>query len=1017
MTILRPVRPDHTGLPITRCSKRSGAVARILQMLTASFALAVGADSAQAAGPDIQAASDTLTITLAAPEGGTVAEGTTGHFVVSVAGSTVAGAVNVRYSIAGTAVAGEDYTALSGEVTVAQGENVARIALEAIQDSILDKGETVVLALTGVTASAAAWVFEHAAKTATIADNGSVTVALTAVPDTISEGAAWRSTVTMSTAVADRVSVRWWTNDGTAVAGQDYTAADAEVVFQPGETSKPIQVQTLEDDNAEAVEFFYVSLNPPSISTSAATLGAMTVNGDALSAFIECSIRFPQRGPIVFRLNDPVAAGTVVDTVAAEASGIADYFLTGGDNKFTINARGEIRTTAALVAGRRYELAVTAVDHCDAKASVDVTVIVNSSPRKVGTIPDAAVEEEESGLVDVSDYFSDPDGNRLTYTATSSDTTVLKVRVSGSDVTFTGVSAGNASVTVTATDPGGLLAQQTFTVTVEEPNDPPVVERPLADLTLYVGEPPNDAEIDISGVFKDPDGDALGYTANSSDTDVATATLTGSTLTVTATGKGNATVTVTATDPGGLAAQDTFEVSVPNRAPTCTAIPSQEVDAGQIVRVDLANLCSDDDGDELTFGGENSDDTDVATVSLKGSVLTITGVSSGSANVKATADDDNGGSVNTSGPVTVTQPNRAPVVEDEIEDLTLHVGDPPNEEEIDLSDVFSDPDGDVLGYTAVSSNTAVATATVDGHTLTVTATGKGRTTVTVTATDPGDLSAVDEFDVEVPNREPTVAEAIADLTLYVGDPPNKTAINISGVFEDADGDVLRYTVNVANTNVATATLSGNTLTVTAAGKGRTRVTLTADDRMGGTKADVFQVDVPNRGPTAEGTISDRTVYVGESRSLDVARYFDDPDGDDLTYTPVSSDTDKLTVSGTGSRVRFRGVAVGSATVTVTATDTGNLTATQQFDVEVYAEQPTCTIRVSNADLPVREDAGAGAALTPDVSVDATDCGTLRYALTGTGSGDFSVAAAGANDDDARSGAPGRSTTRAGTRTV
>ena len=128
MTILRPVRLPHARLSIAR---RSGAVARILPVLTASLALALGADSARASAPTVPAASDTLTITLSAPEGGTVAEGETGHFEVSVEGSTAAGSVTVRYSISGTAEAGEDYTALSGEVTVAQGENVARIALEA----------------------------------------------------------------------------------------------------------------------------------------------------------------------------------------------------------------------------------------------------------------------------------------------------------------------------------------------------------------------------------------------------------------------------------------------------------------------------------------------------------------------------------------------------------------------------------------------------------------------------------------------------------------------------------------------------------------------------------------------------------------------------------------------------------------------------------------------------------------------------------------------------------------------
>ena len=971
--------------------------------MAASLALAAGADSVQAAGPYPSAVSDTLRITLSAPEGGTVAEGETGHFEVAVVGSTAAGAVTVRYSVSGTAVAGDDYTALSGEATVAQGENVARIALEAIEDGILDKGETVVLALTGATASADVVVVEHAATMATIADDGSVTVSLTAVPDTIGEGLAWSSTVTMSTPVADRVMVRWWTNDGTAVAGRDYTAANEVVLFEPGETSKPISVQTLQDDNTEAVEVFYVSLDPPSIRTSAAMAGGVNANGDARSAFIECSVRFPQRSPIVFEFDDPVRSGQVIGTVAAETTdGIPYYELDdGGENKFTINSlTGQISTTEDLDPSL-YELEVTVHDECGAQASVDVTVVVkqpNRSPKPEGSIRDTMLVEGESATVDVSKYFSDPDDDPLTYTVGSSDAAKVGVSVDGSKVTYKALKAGSATVTVTADDGRSGTAQQAFLVTVKEPKRPPKVERPIDDLTLYVGDPPNEKVIDLSKVFSDPDGDPLTYSAKSTNTAVATATLTGSELTVTAKGKGGATVTVTATDPGNLTAQDEFKVDVPNRAPVVVnRINDLTLHVGRGTtqqQIDLSKVFRDPDGDVLNYEAVSSD-TDVATATVSGNTLTVTTKGKGEATVTVTATDP--GRLTAQDEFEVEVPNRAPVVDDPIDDLTLHVGDSPKK--IDLSDVFSDPDGDPLTYKAKSSNTAVATATVSGSTLTVRATGKGEATVTVTATD-GALEAADEFEVEVPNRDPVVVDRIDDLTLYVGEGTNDKEIEISGVFSDPDGDDLRYTVESSNTDVATAVLRGTKLKVIAVGKGRARVTVTADDRMGGTTEDVFDVRVPNRKPRRDGTISDRGIDVGETRSVGVTPYFHDPDGDELTYTSESSDTDKLTVTGSGTPVKYTGVEEGSATVTVTARDDGNLTVSQQFDVEVYPPQ-SCTITVSAANLSVREDEGPGTALTGAVGVNAPHCGKLSYSLRGTGSDDFSVAAVGATDDDAK----------------
>ncbi|MCY3679032.1 MAG: Ig-like domain-containing protein [Gemmatimonadetes bacterium] len=763
MTSFRPVRRPHTRLPITRLSNRSGAFARIFPILAASLALAVGADSARATEPNVAAASDTLKVTLSAPDGGTVAEGETGHFRVSVAGSTASGAVTVRYSVSGTAVSGEDYTALSGTVTVAQGENYARIALEALDDGILDKGETVVLALTGATGPGTV-IVDRTEATAEIADDGTVTIALAAVTDTIGEGSAWNSSVTMSTPVADRVRVRWWTSDGTAVAGRDYEAADEVLSFEPGETAKPVAVRTLKDSNTEPVETFYVSLGPPADQIQGASGGGLSF-GPRASGFIECSVRFPQRGPIVYEYVGTVPSGTVIDTVAAETTpGIPYYELKGGDGKFTINSlTAEIKTTAALEPDL-YELEVTVHDECSARASVDVNVRVkqpNRAPKPVGSIPDTTLKVGESATVDVSSKFDDPDDDPLTYTVESSDATTVGVSVDGSEVTYRGVAVGRATVTVTASDPGNLSAEQKFTVKVEKRNDAPEVEHPIDDLTLYVGKGATQEVIDLSEVFSDPNDDPLTYTVESSNADVATATVGGNTLTVTAKGKGKATVTVTASD-GDLEAVDEFPVLVPNRAPEVNnEIADQTLHVGEGTNrktFELTKGLSDPDGDVLSYTAVSSN-PDVATATVSGSTLTVTAKGKGDATVTVTATD---GDLEAEDAFKVDVPNRTPVVVNGISDLTLFVGDPPNESDIGISGVFRDPDGDVLRYTVESSNTGVATVTASGGTLTVTAEGKGKATVTVTASD-GDLEAEDDFAVEVPNRTPTVANGIADL--------------------------------------------------------------------------------------------------------------------------------------------------------------------------------------------------------------------------------------------------------------
>ena len=91
----------------------------------------------------------------------------------------------------------------------------------------------------------------------------------------------------------------------------------------------------------------------------------------------------------------------------------------------------------------------------------------NRPPALVGTLPDRTLPAPPGMLaVDVGRAFADPDGDALAYTVSSSAPHVVTVGVAGVRVTFTSVAAGMATIGVTATDPGGLRAPGSFTVTV-----------------------------------------------------------------------------------------------------------------------------------------------------------------------------------------------------------------------------------------------------------------------------------------------------------------------------------------------------------------------------------------------------------------------------------------------------------------------------------------------------------------------------------------------------------------------
>ena len=183
----------------------------------------------------------------------------------------------------------------------------------------------------------------------------------------------------------------------------------------------------------------------------------------------------------------------------------------------------------------------------------------NRAPTPVGTIPAQTVTAGEIVSLDVTSYFSDPDGDALTYAAATSSPAVASPTVSGTTLTIAGVSEGSAAVTVTASDPGGLTATQNVSVTVQRPNEAPTVTGTIPPRIIEAG---GEVSVNLADYFGDPDGDALIYSASSSSVTVATVRVAGSIMTIAGAAPGDATVTATATDPGDLSASQAVMVTV-----------------------------------------------------------------------------------------------------------------------------------------------------------------------------------------------------------------------------------------------------------------------------------------------------------------------------------------------------------------------------------------------------------------------------------------------------------------------
>ncbi|KAF6652003.1 S-layer homology domain-containing protein [Paenibacillus polymyxa] len=467
---------------------------------------------------------------------------------------------------------------------------------------------------------------------------------------------------------------------------------------------------------------------------------------------------------------------------------------------------------------------------------------------------------DEPKKVNLANSFTDADGDTLTYTAESSATNVATVAVNGSQLTLTPVSAGTTKVTITANDGKGGTINSQFNVTItpvipEAVSHAPTVETSINNVTT--GAADGIKTLSLADVFADEDSDALTFTATSTNVGVTTVAVNGSDLKITPVNAGTAAITVTADDGNGGTVDTQFNVTITpvipeavNHAPTVEASISNVTTgaADGIKTVSLAGVFADEDSDALTYTA-TSTDTGVATVAVNGSDLKITPVNAGTATITVTANDGNGGTVDTQFNVTITPVipeavNHAPTVETSISNVTTGVAD--GIKTVSLAGVFADEDSDVLTYTATTTDTGVVTVAVNGGDLKITPVNAGTATITVTAND-GNGGTVDtNFTLTVTpppavNHAPVVQSAINDISTEAG--AMDTTIGLASTFADEDLDLLTYSADSSNPGVAMVSVTGDQLIITPLAVGSATVTVTADDGKGGTVQTIFQVTV------------------------------------------------------------------------------------------------------------------------------------------------------------------------------
>lgn len=316
-----------------------------------------------------------------------------------------------------------------------------------------------------------------------------------------------------------------------------------------------------------------------------------------------------------------------------------------------------------------------------------------------------------------------------------------------------------------------------------------------------------------------------------------------------------------------------------------------------------------------TIGGGNgaytatSSNTNVITASVNGNSLTVVGVAPGTANIAIT---DTAGDKVTIAVTTVgqalftTAPERVSITPGNSAVYAIGGGSGP--------------------YSATTGNANVATTSLTGNSLTLTGIASGTTNIAITDAAGGKFTIA----VDTTGSQPLFTTAAGQVSITPG---------TSAVYAIGGGNG-PYSATSSNTNVATASVSGNSLTVAGIAPGTANIALT--DAAGG-KVTIAVATTSSQAlfTTAPGQVS---ITPGTSGVYAIG-------GGNGPYSATSSNTSVAKVKVSGTTLTIDSVTSGKATIAVTDSAGQSVAIDVAFDDPTWSAEPLFITAPTDITLP------------------------------------------------------------------
>ncbi|MEO7414241.1 MAG: Calx-beta domain-containing protein, partial [Opitutaceae bacterium] len=303
------------------------------------FSQAIGGDidNSLAIG-GLNVASTTPDVTVAATDANAAEPSDPGVITFTRNGST-ASALTINFTVTGTATAGSDYPSIGTSVTFAAGSATTTLAVNPIDDQLVEGEETVVLTLAN---GSGYTVGSPSSATITIQDDdgSSANIAVSATDPLAGEigtgQGAGTFTFTRSGPTSNALTVNF-TVGGTATSGSDYTPLGTTVSFAPGSSTATVSVNVLDDSLTEGDETVVVTLAGGSgYSMGTSSTATVTIQDDDSSTIAASFVTGVQLGPVRNDYTGWVGMQIVVGSTPLAVSQLGRMMAPGNSGTHTV---------------------------------------------------------------------------------------------------------------------------------------------------------------------------------------------------------------------------------------------------------------------------------------------------------------------------------------------------------------------------------------------------------------------------------------------------------------------------------------------------------------------------------------------------------------------------------------------------------------------------------------------------------------------------------------------------------